>query len=704
MLLPMTLHRHSCHLCNAGCGLLVETAGRDVVSIRPNPNDVFSKGYICPKAFGLQDIHHDPDRLHTPLKRTGDSWQEISWQQALREVGRRLRKIRTLYGDRAVAIYQGNPTVHNLGALTHGQLFFQSIRTPHRYTAQSMDNLPHGLASLSMFGNQAILPVPDLERTDFLLMLGANPVVSGGSAMIAPDMKRRLRTIIARGGAIVTLDPRRTESSHLASEHVFIRPGSDAAFLFSILFVLFEEGRIALGRFANKIEGLKELRELCAAFCPEVVTYHCGVEAQVIRRLAIDFANADHAVCYGRIGVCTQRFGGLAAWLINVLNTVTANLDEKGGAMFCRAPIDLAKISELIGMRGSFDRYRSRVQGLPEYGGEYPVIALATEIETPGPGQVRALITHAGNPVLSFPDAPRFERALSNLDFFVAIDIYKNETTRYADYILPPTFGLENDYYEFASQVVSVRRVARYSEKLFERNPNQRYDWEIFLGLLEKSGPFSALLTAVARRWPPRRIVDAFMRLGPYGALRDGLTVSRAVAAEGLDYGFLEPRLRSLLGSRSIELVPPIYASDVTRLRASMNEKPSELVLIGRRSSRSNNSWMHNSPRLTSGKSRCVLLMNPADAKARNIVEASLVTVKSATGELRVPVALTTDLMPGVVSMPHGFGHNEHSSGLGHASTVAGANANRLTSIESFDKLSGTAALSGEVVSVFRTP
>jgi len=674
-----------------------------VTSIRPDPADVFSKGYICPKAFGLQDVHHDPDRLRMPLKRTGSTWEELSWEQAFDEVGQKLRALRKEHGDECVAIYQGNPTVHNVGALTHGQVFFQSIKTPHRYTAQSMDNLPHGLASLSMFGNQAILPVPDFDRSDYVLMLGANPVVSGGSAMIAPDVKSRLRGVLDRGGAIVTLDPRRTESSRFASEHLFIRPGSDSAFLLAMVHVLFKEERVALGRLESRMRGVDALRTLSSKFSPETVEAFCGVDAANIRRLAAAFSQAKKAVCYGRIGVCTQRFGGLSAWLITVLNAISGNLDEVGGAMFCKAPVDLAMLSERTGMRGSFDRYRSRVQNLPEYGGEFPVVALAAEIETSGPGQVRALISHAGNPVLSFPDSPRLESAISTLKLFVAIDIYKNETTRYADYILPPTFGLENDHYELATQVVSVRQVARFSRKLFVRESSQRHDWEIFLALYRRTGVLASLKASLAKRLPPRRIVDALMRIGPHGAFRGGLSLASVVRAGGLDMGPLEPRLEALLGRRNIELVPAIYAKDVARLELAMREESPGLTLIGRRTLRSNNSWMHNSPKLTAGSNRCVLLMHPADALVRDIDNGSVVEVTSSTGCIAVRVAVTDEVMPGVVSLPHGFGHEEHTeSGLRHAKTVAGPNANRLTSVEAYDRLSGTAALSGQEVQVAR--
>lgn len=701
----------TCTLCEATCGIVVETRGRTVESIRGDADDSFSQGYICPKAMGLKDLHEDPDRLRSPLRRTADGWQQMEWDEAFDLVAERLQLVRKAHGNNAVAVYQGNPTAHNLGLMTWGQLLLRRFGTQNMYSATSTDQLPHMLSSLTMLGHQLLFPVPDFERTDFFLMMGANPLVSNGSVMTAPGMKRRLKQLRARGGKLVVIDPRRTETAEMADQHLFIKPGSDGLLLLAMLHVIHREGLTDLGRLASFTKGANTIKALVADFAPATVADATGIDAETIANLAREFAAADRAVCYGRVGICTQEFGGLASWLINVLNIVTANFDEPGGAMFTTPALDIVPAAAKVGHRGGFARFGSRVSGLPEFGGELPVSILAEEIETPGPGQIRALITSAGNPVLSIPNGARLDRALPGLDFMVSIDFYLNETSRHADVILPPTAPLERDHYDAGFALVSVRNVAKWSPAVFRREPDQRHDWEIAVELISRlHGPralrgLGPLFRALGKRVTPRHFVDIGLRAGPYGSgLRPGgLTVAKLEQnPHGMDLGPLERRFpeRLYTDDRRIDLAPAIYLKDVERLRQSAGADG--LVLIGRRHLRSCNSWMHNSLRLVKGKPRCTLLMNPADAEARGIANGDPVEISSRVGQVVAPVEVTDEMMAGVVSLPHGWGHHREDIELRVARDHAGVSLNDLTDEAFFDQLSGNSGFSGVAVHVRR--
>jgi anaerobic selenocysteine-containing dehydrogenase len=697
-----TTHYRSCPLCEATCGVAIEVDGDRVTGIRGDDADPLSRGYLCPKGTALADLHHDPDRLRRPLVRDGATWREVPWDDALALVADRLRDIRTRHGHDAVAVYQGNPTVHNLGLLTYGQLFLRKLGTKNAYSSTSLDQLPHMLAALTMFGEQVLLPVPDLDRTDCFLALGANPLASNGSIMTAPDVKARLKAVRARGGAVIVVDPRRTETAALADQHVAIRPGGDAAFLLSLLHVWFGSKLARPGRLAAITDGLDRLAAIAADFPPERTAAMTGVPTATLVALAGRLIAAQRPVIYGRLGVCTQRFGGLAAWLCYAANVVLGSLDAPGGLMFSTPAVDVVPLARTLGFDGGFDRWRSRVRGLPEFGGELPAVTLVDEIETPGPGQVRALITSAGNPVLSAPGGPRLERALAGLEFMVSIDPHLNETTRLAHVILPPTSILERTDYDLAFAAFAVRNVARYSKAVFARGPEQRHDWEIYAELAARLfAPrlVRDLAVRAARAVPPERILDLGLRVGPHK-----LSLAKLAAAEhGLDLGPLEPRLPGRLRTRDrrIVLVPPIYERDLARLRAALAAPvDDQLVLIGRRDLRSNNSWMHNSARLVKGPARCTLKIHPTDAAARGLTDGALAQIASPVGAVVAPVEVTDELAPGVVSLPHGWGHHRPGTRLTIAGAHAGVSVNDVLDPAAVDPLTGTAILSGQPVTV----
>ncbi|MCO4078427.1 molybdopterin oxidoreductase family protein [Pseudomonas aeruginosa] len=696
-----TLHYRACHLCEAICGLAIETESDEggvprIRSIKGDPQDSFSRGHVCPKAVALQDIQDDPDRLRQPLRRVGSEWQPIGWDEAFALVASRLGEIRERHGNDAVAVYQGNPSVHNYGLMTHSNYFLGLLKTRNRFSATSVDQLPHHLVSQQMYGHGLLIPIPDIDHTDFMLVLGGNPLASNGSIMTVPDVEKRLKALKARGGRLVVVDPRRSETAAIADRHLFIRPGQDAALLLGILNTLFEEN---LGRPTPlPVDGLERVREAVAVFDAESMSVRCGVPAESIRQLARDFAAAERAVCYGRMGVSTQAFGTLCQWLVQLINLVTGNLDRVGGALCTSPALDL--VASTSG--GHFGRWRSRVSGLPEYGGELPVAALAEEILGEGEGQVRALVTVAGNPVLSTPNGRRLEQALDGLEFMLSIDLYINETTRYADLILPPTAPLEHDHYDTTFNVFAVRNVTRFNEAVLPRPEGALHDWEIFVGLARAFAARNGL--ELKPTLEPQQMIDLGLRAGAYGD-RSEHRLSLATLREhphGIDLGPLRPNLAPRLKTvgQRIQAAPPLFVDDLQRFAAQPLPASDQLLLIGRRHVRSNNSWMHNYHRLVKGKPRHQLLMHPRDLEGRGLVDGQRVRVRSRGGSVEVEVAASSEMMPGVVSLPHGWGHARPGVQLAIARAQAGASANDLTDERHLDLLSGNAALNGLPVEV----
>jgi anaerobic selenocysteine-containing dehydrogenase len=720
--LPVQTHYRTCNLCEAMCGLEIQLQGNNILSIRGDKEDPFSQGHICPKATALEDIYHDPDRLKFPVRRTATGWERISWKEAFDEVVANIRRIQGEHGRDAIGIYLGNPNVHNLGLILYNAPFIRSLKTRNRFSATSVDQLPSQYAAYLMFGHQLLFPVPDVDRTQYFLMLGANPLASNGSLMTAAGIENRLKSLQKRGGKLVVIDPRRTETAVLANEHHFIQPGSDALFLLALIHTLYAEGLVNPGRLAEFSDGFDTIEQLAADFAPEVVAEATGIAAAEIRRIARELAAAERGVVYGRIGVSTQKFGGLCQWLINVLNILTGNLDRPGGAMFTLPAVDVVGLTTLTGQTGNVGRHHTRVRQLPAVGGEFPAAAMAEEILTPGEGQIRGLVTVAGNPVLSTPNGRQLDEAFAQLDFMVAIDIYINETTRHANIILPTTTGLETEHYDLVFHLLAVRNTAKYSPALFEPEEGMLHDWQVLGELrrrLEGNGKINRKTLPgkfeFQKRLPPHKLLDLALRFGPYGGHRlDGRTTNHHLtlpklkrAPHGLDLGPLQPILRERLATpnRRIILAPELLVADVARLKEKFfaNGKQStayDLQLIGRRHLRSNNSWMHNVPRLVKGKERCTLLMNPADATARQLANGQTVTVSSRAGQVQLPVEITETMMPGVVSMPHGWGHGRDHIQLSVAQAHPGASINDLTDECELDELTGNAAFSGVVVSV----
>ncbi len=740
----MTTFR-TCPLCEATCGLTITTREREVTSIRGDDDDVFSHGFICPKAYALKELDADPDRLRRPLVRRRNGFEPVAWEDAFAEVERGLSAVLAAHGRQAVGAYLGNPNAHNLSGMLYVPVMLRALGSRNVFSASTVDQMPKQVSAGLMFGTILSIPVPDVDRTDYLLMLGANPLASNGSLLTAPDMKGRLRALRQRGGRLVVVDPRRSRTAEEADEHVFVRPGTDAYLLFAMVQTLVEEKLERLDRLASLVAGLAEVRTLARDFAPERVAATCGVPATTIRRLARELAAAPRAAVYGRIGTCTQEFGTLASWLVDVLNVLTGNLDRDGGAMFTKAAAG-SRTAHGPGGRGrgvEFGRWTSRVRGLPEVYGELPVVCLAEEIETPGDGRIRALVTIAGNPALSTPNGGRLSAALASLDFMVSVDIYLNETTRHANVILPPASTLARGHYDLALYNLAIRNVARYSPPVFPLADGELDEWRILLRLAAIAGgqgcgadvdalddlvaaalvqrevsssgsPLAGrnvdeILGALATRRGPERLVDLLLRGGPYGdhfgARPEGLTLGLLEAhPHGIDLGPLQPRLPEVLRTPSgkIELAPPAIVADVERLRAALDRTDGRMVLVGRRHLRSNNSWMHNLDVLVKGKPTCTLQLNPTDAARLGIGDGETARVASRVGSVAAPVEVTDAIMPGVVSLPHGWGHDQPDVGLRVARAHAGVNSNLLADETAFDPLSGNAVLNGIPVTVER--
>lgn len=734
----------TCPLCEATCGLEIEVHGVEIKRIRGDREDAFSKGFICPKGSTLKQLHEDVDRLRGPLVKKDGKHVEVSWAEAWKAVEAGLTGVIERHGRESVATYLGNPNAHNLSGLLYNRVWLRALGTRQIFSASTVDQIPKQVASGFMFGTPVSIAVPDLDRTSYLLMLGANPYESNGSLCTAPDFPGRLEAIRGRGGKVVVVDPKMTKTARAADEWVAIRPGTDGLLLAAIAGELFRTGKADVGdALRAHVAGVDAVREALIGFTPESVEHATGVSATTIRRLANELDDADSACVYGRMGTTTVSFGTTNSWLVDVLNVITGNLDRPGGAMF---PLPAAGSPNTKGTPGTgkgfvTGRGRTRVRGFPESMGELPVALLAEEVLTPGAGQVRALVTFAGNPILSTPNAGQLERAIEDLEFMISIDIYLNETTRHADVILPPPSHLERSHFDLSFTMFSVRNMANYSEPVFERAEGQPDEWEILTklasiaqGLGAETDPHviddlviaqmvdsaiadpsnivhgrsrEEILEQLAGNVGVDRILDFLLRTGPYGdgfgVRPGGLSLAELRAKpHGIDLGALEPRIPEILRTPSgkIELAPAAILADVERLRQSTNDTDDSMLLIGRRHLRSNNSWMHNVNVLVKGKPRCTLQMNPLDAARLGVEDGARVRVASRVGEVIVPVEITDDIRHSVVSLPHGWGHDKSGTRMRVASEHAGVNSNVLTDHDALDPLSGNAVLNAIPVTV----
>ncbi|MGW3291026.1 molybdopterin oxidoreductase family protein [Streptomyces sp. NPDC001002] len=726
-----------CPLCEATCGLTLTIEGTRVTGARGDRDDVFSKGFICPKGASFGAVDADPDRLRTPLVRRDGELREATWTEAFDAVAAGLRPVVERYGANSVGVVLGNPNVHTVAGGLYPTVLLAGLGTRSVFTASTVDQMPKHVSSGLLFGDANAIPVPDLDHTDHLLLIGANPLESNGSLCTAPDFPGKLKALKARGGTLTVIDPRRTRTAKLADRHIAIRPGTDALLLAAMAYTLFEEDMVALGELAPHVQGVEEVRDAVRDFTPEAVAEACDVEAPLIRTLARELAGAPTAAVYARIGSCTVPYGTLGSWLVDVLNVLTGNLDRPGGALFPLAATDRTPRPAGPGRGFQLGRWRSRVSEHPEAKGELPLSALGEEIDTATPeGEpIRALIAVAANPVLSAPDGDRLDKALDSLDFMVSVDPYLNETSRHAHVVLPPPPPSQSPHHDFAFNTLAVRNQVRYTRPAVPLEPGRMAETEIFARLILAAtgmhgadpGAVDAMVidqtlgkavrdphSPVHGRDPhelaglldgitgPERRIDMMLRLGPYGdgfgVRPDGLGLEKLLAhPHGIDLGPLKSRLPQPLKTASgkVELLPGPIVDDLPRLRRSLRERPDGLVLVGRRHLRSNNSWMHNVPALTGGTNRCTLHIHPEDAERLGVRDGAPVRVKGAGGEVTAPAEVTDGVRRGVVSLPHGWGHSRAGTRLNHASVDPGVNVNQLLDGSLLDPLSGNAVLNG---------
>ncbi|UYQ61291.1 molybdopterin oxidoreductase family protein [Streptomyces peucetius] len=720
-----------CPLCEATCGLTLTIEGTRVTGAKGDRDDVFSQGFICPKGASFGELDADPDRLRTPLVRENGELRDATWDEAFELIAARIRPLIEEHGPNSVGVVLGNPNVHTMAGGLYPPVLLSALRTRNVFSASTLDQMPKHVSSGLLFGSAVAIPVPDLDRTDHLLMLGANPLESNGSLCTAPDFPGRLKALRRRGGTLTVVDPRRTRTARLADRHVAIRPGTDALLLAALVQVLFEESLTDLGTLAAHVQGVAEVEAAVKDFTPEAVAAACDMEPGEIRTIARELAAAPTAAVYGRIGSCTVEHGTLASWLVDVLNVLTGNLDRPGGALFPLAATDRAPRPAAPGRGFALGRWSSRVSGHPEAKGELPIVALAEEIETPGEGQIRALIAIAANPVLSAPDGDRLDRALAGLDLMISIDPYLNETSRHADVVLPPPPPAQSAHFDFAFNALAVRNQVRYNPAAVPLEAGLMDECEIHARLiLAVSGMHGAepsavdgmvvqgaLAKAVADPHSPvhgrtveeaaagltghtgaERRLDMMLRLGPYDLTLDTLLEQ----PHGVDLGPLESRVPQILRTRSgrVELLPGPVADDLPRLRAALDARPEGLVLVGRRHLRSNNSWLHNVPALNGGSNRCTLHVHPDDAARLGLEDGVTASVAADGGRVEAPVEITDSVRPGVVSLPHGWGHSRPGTRLSVAAEHPGVNVNQLLDGSRLDPLSGTAVLNAIPVEV----
>lgn len=700
-------HFRVCNLCEAMCGLEIEHDGEKVIKIRGDQKDPFSKGSICPKGANYGSLHEDPDRLRTPIKRTHDGWKEISYEEAFDEIEEKINGIRSEHGNDTVALYLGNPTVHNFGFMMYVGELKKALNTKNSFSPTSMDQLPHHFAAYFTFGHPMLIPIPDIDNTDYMIIMGANPYISNGSIMSSAGVQSRLKSIKDRGGKYLVIDPRKNETAKTASEHHFIRPSTDVFFLLAMLHVILREDYVNLGHLESEAVGFEKLKNICEEFAPEKVAVITGIASNNIIRITAEYCAAEKAILYGRIGVSTQEHGGLCHWLINVINIVTGHFDREGGAMLTLPAVDIIRGKE---HELAYGRWKSRVSQLPEFDGELPVSVMAEEMLTEGEGQIKGLITNAGNPVLSTPNGTQLEKALIGLDFMVSIDIYLNETTKHADIIIPPPFGLEVDHYDLIFNAIAVRNNAKFSKALFKPKKGMLYDWEIAKELIKR---FSKSKVSFWQKIStPTMMLKLALLFGPYGnfsklsRLFNGLNlrkINRSV--HGIDLGPLRPRIPEALRTpdSKIHLADDVFIErmkDVAREFSDMKIVRDQFLLIGGRQLKNNNSWMHNVDKLIAGKNRCTVHISTEDAKKMAVSNDQDVRVKSSRGEIVLPALVNDDIMPGVISIPHGFGHNRQGSRITVAEAHAGVSVNDITDHSRIDKLTGNAAFSGQTVEV----
>jgi anaerobic selenocysteine-containing dehydrogenase len=726
-----------CRICEPLCGMVATVEDGELVQLRPDKDHPLSKGFACPKGIAFAEVHNDPDRVLHPLRKNASGeFEQVGWEEALDDIAKRLGAVRAEHGGNSIGGYFGNPSAFNMAHTLWFPAFMKAIGSRNIYSAGSQDVNNRFVASELLYGSPITAPIPDLARTDLLVIIGANPLVSHGSVMSAPRIKEELHGITDRGGRVVVVDPRRSETAR-EFEWLPVNPDGDAWLLLSLLHVLFEDGLADQGALAEQARGADDLRRLAAPFAPEETEAHHGIPAADVRKLAEDLANTKRAAVYGRTGTCLGRSGTLTTFLLDAVNVVAGNLDRVGGAMFgtLGAPGERRATKAALGGILKTGAARSRIGGFPSVLATMPGALMAKEMTTPGEGQIRALILSAGNPVLSVPNGDELEAALDGLDFFVAMDLYVNETNAHADYVLPATTMYERDDFPIAFQTLFTTPFRQATRAVVPPRGEAREEWTVLEEVMRRmpEGPRRVRAFQVGRRlfgplakaaMSPMRVADNIVRMGKggdrFGLKRGGLNLKKLLDEHPSGVivdDHLQPGALGTIAwhdDRKVHLDAPGIAEEIERL----NERPADpdfpLSLIGMRELRSENSWMHNSPLLQRGGRVQTARIHPADAEAIGVADGARVAVISPNGRIELPALLTDEVKQGVVAIPHGWGHKgsgswrtANSSGAGKSDgngngkpvpgTEGGVNINLLmsTEVEDVEPLAGMAHLNG---------
>ncbi len=711
-------HFSTCTLCEAMCGIEVTTVEREIISIAGDKKNPFSEGHVCPKAAALKDLYDDPQRLRQPMRKTAAGFEPISWEEALDTVAEKLHGIQHEHGNDAVGVYLGNPNAHNMGSILFGPYFYRALNTHNRYSATSVDQLPHHIVSRQMFGHQLQIPIGDIDNTDYFMIIGGNPLASNGSIMTVPHIKRRLKAIQKRGGKVVVIDPKKSETADISCDHHFIKPGSDVLLMLAMVHTLFGKGLVDAAELLAHAPDLLQVEAYVKPYSPERVAKRVGISSEEIETMVSEFCAENSAFCYGRMGASVQVFGTLTQYLIMLFNMLTGNFNRRGGMMFTQPAADTLPHSG----RGTMGKYSSRVRNLPAFAGEYPVAALSEEITTPGEGQIKAMVIGGGNPVLTTTNGKQLDKAFEQLEFVAAVDFYITETSRHADIILPPVTALERDHYDVVFHNFAVRNSAKFSPALFSQPEDTKTDWQIYLGLAERIDKLNGKATEhYAKLWEkePTGVVDAMLKSGRYANGEHNVSIQTLRdQPHGIDLGPLQPELPGAIyhDDKKISMAFDYFMADLPRVEqhffsdsSPLNARTADtLDLIGRRHLKSNNSWLHNSPRMMKGvksnqkgqNPRCSAQIHPDDAARFNIQDGQFITVTSRVGQVEITAELTEKIMPGVISIPHGWGHNKAGSSWSLAEQHSGVSVNDLTDEMCLDELSGNAVLNGVPVTI----
>lgn len=724
--LPVETKPTFCRICEPACGLKVTTQGNRVLKIEADEDNVVTRGFVCSKGIRFKDVHESPDRLRHPIKRVGDRWERISWEQAFQEIGEKVKGIRSRHGGESFAMYMGNPAGFSGTHPVFCQAFLAGLGSKHFYTPGSQDCNNKFAASQRMYGSPFVQPIPDFDNVDCFIIVGSNPAISHMSFINAARPVERLKALEEKGGKVYFVNPRRTESARRVGEQVFIRPGTDIWFLLAFLNELIASGGVQPSVVDKYMKGFDAVEQLVQPWTPERAERVTGIPAATLRAMVSRYSNAKGGALYCSTGVNQAQHSTLAYWILNVINCVSGNLDRRGGMLVSRGLVDLPKIAKKFGYGDRTDR--SRIGNFASVLDSFPAGILPDEIFTPGRGQVKALFVSAGNPVLSCANGTRMEKAIKQLELVVCIDLFRNETGNLADYVLPGLTWLERPDIPVGAAGLQTVPYIQWTDAMVQPDGEQQDEWWIYTELARACGvrlfgdkSFGGMLAHyyfMANRYVQKLpLLGNLLAFDPAhmqsAMLLGSLRVKPAQMRSNPGAILLKPNLpKDFLGSRvltedgKVDLAPAEYIEGAKMLESDFEREIAQrdqLRLISKRERFGHNSWMHNVQEFVFRNNTNFVYMHPDDAERCGLKDRELAEVRSATGNVTLPVKLTDDMMPRAIALPHGWGH-QRADGLSVASRTTGVNANLLApdGPASLERFAGMALMNGIPVEVRR--